>query len=116
MLSVRLEPVGSQIETTGSGVLGSAVFSGGKRPALRYWWNTSALGLALSGSPRPAPSEMTTIAWWNGTLSGWSELPSDPKPSRVMFLTCEKTARSRPCDGLVDLNALSALVSPALCL
>ena len=34
----------------------------GKRPEFRYWWNTSALGDALSASPRPAPSERTTIA------------------------------------------------------
>ena len=33
-----------------------------------------------------------------------------------MLLICEKSARSRPCDGLVDLNALSALPRSARCL
>ena len=33
-----------------------------------------------------------------------------------MFLICENSARSRPCDGLVDLKALSALPRSARCL
>ena len=64
---------------TGSGVFGSDVFSGGKRPLSRYWWKTSALGDALSGSPRPAPFERTTIAWCSGTSSGVSEFPRRPE-------------------------------------
>ena len=63
MFSAKLDGLGNQIEMTGSGVLGSDVLSAGKRPLSRYAWNTSALGDALSGSPRPAPFESRTMAW-----------------------------------------------------
>src|SRR5271169_5953346 len=106
MFSTMLPLLGNQIEMTGSGVLGSDVFSGGKRPLLRYWWNTSALGDALSASPRPAPLERTTIAWWSGTLSGPSELPSEPNAVCVIDLICPKSALALPCDGMVALNSL----------
>src|ERR1700684_752816 len=108
MLSVKLEGLGNQIDTTGSGVFGSDVLSAGKRPASRYWWNTSALGEALSGSPRPDPFDSSTIDWCNGTASGASELPRPPNASCVMFLICVNRARLLPCDGLVDFWALRA--------
>src|ERR1700722_2815146 len=116
MFSVKLDALGNQIEMTGRGVIGSDVLVAGKRPASRYWWKTSALGDALSGSPRPAPFESSTMAWWSGTLSGEPELPSPPNASCVMFLISVKSGRLAPCEGIVDLNALSTLARSARCL
>src|ERR1700722_11021178 len=116
MFSVKLDGLGNQIETTGSGVLGSDVLSAGKRPLSRYWWNTSALGDALSGSPRPEPFDRSTIDWCRGTASGASELPRPPDASCLMFLICVKSARLLPCDGMVALKAFSAFARSVRCL
>src|SRR5580693_7266552 len=115
MFSVKLDGFGNQTEITGRGVFGSDVLSAGKRPLSRYWWNTSALGEALSGSPRPEPFDRSTIAWCSGTESGASELPRPPNASCVMFLICVNRARLLPCDGMVDLKALRAFARSALC-
>jgi hypothetical protein len=63
----------------------------------------SALGEALSGSPRPAPSLSTTIAWWSGIVSGPLLLPRSPNASCVICLIWENSGRSLPCPGIGDL-------------
>jgi hypothetical protein len=84
---------------TGTGDFGSAVFSSGKRPPVRYCCSCIAPGPVVAGSVPPNPLESTTSAWWSGTFTPSPTLPSEPKPSVAADFRMVSSERLRPLDG-----------------
>src|SRR5262245_24230674 len=68
--------LGSQIEITGTGVLGGTSLFSGKRPLVRYSRSRFEAAAVELGSAPAAPFESTTSAWCIGTGTEFPALPS----------------------------------------